>query len=85
MVDAHRVAPKLWVGSLPPEQLKAEGFDVLVLCAKEHQDVRADIFTLRVPLVDTERPMPAWLLTESLMVANRVHQPRRPSCSVMAW
>lgn len=38
-MDATRILPKLYQGSLPPEgrELADRGFDVLVLCAEEHQ------------------------------------------------
>lgn len=55
-LEAHRVAPKLWVGSSPPMALEKEGFSLSVLCALEDQQVR-DIETLRVPLVDMEQRM----------------------------
>ena len=36
VIDAHRIAPKLWVGSAPgPEH--GQLFDVIVLCAIEYQ------------------------------------------------
>lgn len=39
MLDATRLAPKLWIGSKPPQGdiLAKAGFDVLVLCAEEYQ------------------------------------------------
>ncbi len=38
-IDASRIAPKLYQGSVPPmgTALRAAGFDVLVLAAEEHQ------------------------------------------------
>jgi protein-tyrosine phosphatase len=38
-IDANRIGPRFWIGSAPPHGrvLKDAGFDVLVLCAKEHQ------------------------------------------------
>lgn len=35
-IDAHRIAPKLWVGSAPEEDA-CRVFDVVVLCAEEYQ------------------------------------------------
>lgn len=37
--DAHRIAPRLWMGAAPPlgSVLAAQGFDIVVLCAKEYQ------------------------------------------------
>jgi hypothetical protein len=39
MIDATRLAPKLWIGSAPRpgHHLREAGFDVLVLCAQEYQ------------------------------------------------
>lgn len=39
MIDATRVAPKLWIGSAPlaGTHLRDAGFDTLVLCAEEYQ------------------------------------------------
>ena len=54
MIDADRIASRLWIGSLPPDQLAQHGFDVVVLCAREHQDLQMDVITLRVPLDDQE-------------------------------
>lgn len=60
-VEAHRVAPKLWIGSALPLELACQrapaGVDLLVLCAREDQYER-DLSTLNVPLDDTEEPMP---------------------------
>jgi protein-tyrosine phosphatase len=38
-IDAHRIAPGLWMGAAPPlgNTLASSGFDILVLCAAEHQ------------------------------------------------
>jgi len=38
-LDAHQIAPKLWMGAAPPLGLllASHGFDILVLCAKEYQ------------------------------------------------
>lgn len=39
MLDATRLASRLWIGSKPPQgrTLSKAGFDVLVLCAEEYQ------------------------------------------------
>lgn len=50
--DATRVAPKLYVGGFPPAGLREKGFDAVVLCAQEKQDVSPDIYTIRVPYDD---------------------------------
>lgn len=38
-LDAHEIVPGLWQGSLPPfgSAVRKGGFDLLVLCAREHQ------------------------------------------------
>ena len=64
-IDAHRVGSKLWVGSCPilwgieapltiPEILKARGFDLVVLCAEELQELPLGVPMLKVPLDDHE-------------------------------
>lgn len=52
IIDATRVASKLYIGSFPPAQLKSKGFDIVVLCAKERQDIQPDIPAIRVPFDD---------------------------------
>lgn len=39
VIDANRIAPKLYQGANPPQgsAVRRAGFDVLVLCASEHQ------------------------------------------------
>ena len=59
MLDATRLAPKLYQGSYPWEPIKPRSFDVLVLCAMELQQ-RPDelgLRTLRCPLNDDGTPM----------------------------
>ena len=56
-IDAHQIAHHLWMGAAPPlgSTLSAHGFDVLVLCAAEHQPSSAWFFGVdvrRVPLHD---------------------------------
>lgn len=53
---ATRIHNKLYVGAFPPAKLKDKGFDVVVLCAQEKQDVRPDIPTIRVPFDDGPLP-----------------------------
>jgi len=50
-IDAHEVAPKLYVGSVPMSSLRWH-FDTVVLCAEENQDIDTDIETIRAPLDD---------------------------------
>lgn len=52
-LEAHRVAPKLWVGSVPPDKLSAHGVDVVVLCAADQQHPAPDVFTIRAPIRDS--------------------------------
>lgn len=37
LYDANRVVPRLWIGEAPEPHFELEGFDMLVLAAKEHQ------------------------------------------------
>jgi len=54
-VDAHRVAPKLWIGSYPTDPRVCQSFDVIVLCAKEHQTLPfACANVMHVPLDDAK-------------------------------
>jgi protein-tyrosine phosphatase len=85
-IDAHRIAPKLWQGSKPPRGLSlfTAGFDVLVLCAEEHQPWEADfpgVEVIRAPNDDSGKPMTkAQLKTadrEARRVAKRLRQGRR--------
>ncbi len=49
-LDAHEVAPNLWVGSQPPKSplVEQHGFKLLVLCAQEYQP-RSKEFGFRGP------------------------------------
>lgn len=54
-IDAHRVASKLWIGSFPQDSRACKMFDVIVLCAKEHQDLPYSCSNvLHVPLDDAK-------------------------------
>ena len=54
-IDAHRVAEKLWVGSFPKDPRTCEQFDVIVLCAVEHQTLPyACSNVMHVPLDDAK-------------------------------
>jgi len=56
MIDAHRIAPKLWMGSRPsPAACKV--FDVIVLAAEEHQPDLPDVHVVRAP-IDDAKPTP---------------------------
>jgi protein-tyrosine phosphatase len=80
-IEAHRVAPKLYVGSSPPAVLKYRGFDVSVLCALEDQSPRG-ILTLHVPLVDIEELHPGEI-HEAAAVAQVVHNFRQDGSRVL--
>lgn len=58
--DANEIYPNLWQGSLPPggRALAKKGFDVVVLLARENQDIAAyrDIEVIAVPTDDDVRP-----------------------------
>jgi len=54
-INTHRIAPKLYQGALPPEGrvLHDVGFQVLVLCAEEHQNGHYDgLIVVRCPMDD---------------------------------
>lgn len=59
-LDADRIAPNLYLGSYPKKYemggLKEMGFDVLVLCAEEHQapTLFNDLKVYRLPMDDIE-------------------------------
>ena len=53
-IDAHRIAPKLWVGSAPGAAHCAP-FDVIVLCAVEYQP-SLPCRTIHAPFDDTAHP-----------------------------
>lgn len=62
LIDAHRIYPGLWQGSIPPQGglLDRAGFDVLVLAAEEHQPPAERFPGVRVvhaPLDDDLRGM----------------------------
>ncbi len=65
ILNANKVAPKLWVGPAPPQgvDIKAEGFDVAVLCAQNWQPPDAQfpggVEILRFPFQDTLTPGPS--------------------------
>jgi len=60
-IEANRIGPRLYQGSKPPfgRNLQRAGFDILALCALEHQP-RARAFpgieVLHVPLDDADHP-----------------------------
>jgi protein-tyrosine phosphatase len=69
MIDAHRIAPKLWMGGRPsPEACQA--FDVVVLCAEEHQP-ELPCETVNAP-IDDAKPTEAEILTV-IKTAKRVN------------
>jgi Dual specificity phosphatase, catalytic domain len=53
MIDADRIAQKLWVGSAMAAMQPLHGFDVVVLCAKEFQPGDLAVQVLRVPMDDS--------------------------------
>lgn len=75
-IDAHRIAPKLYIGSKPPARLAEHGFDLVVLCALE--DIRKrDIATLCVELIDVTDPMDPMDITRALQAAAVINDARR--------
>lgn len=39
LLDAHEITPRLWQGSVPTPAVRASDFQVVVLCAREHQEL----------------------------------------------
>jgi hypothetical protein len=75
-LDADEVAPALFVGSVPPPDVGAHGFDAVVLCAEEHQYPAhrfPGVEVLHAPLDDAPwRPMTRREVTIALAAARRV-------------
>jgi protein-tyrosine phosphatase len=59
-IDAHRIAPKLWVGSTPGPEHGAL-FDVIVLCAVEYQPSLPNVRVIHAGFDDTLEPTRAEL------------------------
>ena len=79
-IDAHEIAPGLWMGSAPPfgRALARAGFSALCLCAYEHQPDRSffpGIQVLRIDLDDDGSAPPRWQLREAWHLA--AHLARR--------
>lgn len=55
-IDASNIARRLWIGSSPPFDRPLPGFDILVLCAREHQPDHVGFrgTLLRCPLPDDQ-------------------------------
>ena len=74
-IDAHRIAPKLYIGSRPPERVAQHGFDMVVLCALE--DIRhRDVPTLKVELIDVEEKMDRADIARAMGAAAAVNAAR---------
>ncbi len=73
--DATRVGPKLWVGRVPPPYLRRVGFDVVALCAEEHQSIPVDIARISVPLRDAELTRPEF--ARAIYAAKKISDLRR--------
>jgi len=54
--DAHEIVPRLWMGSAPPfgRTLSRSGFNVLVLCAIEHQPSSGNFPNVDVAYIDLD-------------------------------
>lgn len=81
-LDADRVASKLWVGSVPPQNLRAYGFGMVVLCAEEFQDIPVDVQVLHAPFEDRHRVSPEARST-ALRAATLVTAARRRGIRVL--
>lgn len=75
-IEAHRVASKLWVGSFPVSPTVCDHFDVVVLCAVEHQSVPfKGCHIIKAPL-DDARPT-AQEVHIAISAAKTIHELRR--------
>ncbi len=74
-MDAHRIAKKLWIGSKPGPDVCQRGFDAVVLCAFEYQDLPLPgCRILYAPLLD-EKPSGQDIRT-AVSAAKKVHKLR---------
>lgn len=84
ILDVTKVAPKLYIGSAPPEgyAVAQAGFDTLVLCAKEYQPPDSSfpgVKVIRCPIDDAElTPLEATQVRQaSRLVAGELARGRR--------
>jgi hypothetical protein len=75
VIDADEIAPGLWMGSAPPfgDALARAGFDVLALCAAEHQPhqrLHPGVAIARAALEDDGSPMMRWHVREAFSIAG---------------
>ena len=76
-IDAHGIDTNLWQGALPPKGrfLQQAGFQMLVLCAVEHQPPAEDfpgVEVLHAPNDDADRPPTRGELRIAMDAASRV-------------
>ena len=76
-LDCHPIASGLFVGSAPPlgRVVARAGFQVLVLCASEHQppaEAHPGVEVLRIGLEDDGSPMMRWHVREAFALADAV-------------
>lgn len=76
--DFDQIAPKLYIGAVPADCV---GFDVVVLCAMEHQGVRLPCYVIRVPL-DDAKPTHTELAL-AVGAAEQVHRLRKSGRRVL--
>lgn len=74
MLDATKLATKLYQGSYPYSAVRPQGFHVLVLCAEELQrrPEEPDVLTLRCPLRDDGSPFTQRDWHRALRTADQV-------------
>lgn len=93
-LDANRITGGLYQGAAPPNgrAVRAAGFSLLVLCAKEHQDLDGRLYrgvrVLRCPLDDGDHPPTSdeWprVVTASRAVAAEIDRGGRALVTCMA-
>lgn len=76
MVEAHRIAEKLWIGSAPCELAPPhllQPFAAVLLCAQEIQGLALPVRTVGVPMDDAGRPPNDEELSRALGAAELAH------------
>lgn len=76
-IEASRILPRLWQGSVPPQgdALRRAGFHVLILCAMEHQppaDRFPGVAVIHAPNDDADRPPTTKELCQAISAAIQV-------------
>ena len=87
-IDAQEIAMGLWMGSMPPvgRTLTSSGFNVLVLCAMEHQpplESFPGVDVARIYLDDNGMLPPREHVYQAFHLANRLTAAIRSGCCAL--